>query len=135
MLGLKTKTTALLGDSPAVATIPVADAARAKAFYEGKLGLELNESRPGVATYKSGSTVLFVYETDQAGHNKATAATWPVADVDAVVNELKSRGVAFERYDNLPDTEMHGDVHVTGKMKVAWFKDPDGNILSIVSGD
>jgi catechol 2,3-dioxygenase-like lactoylglutathione lyase family enzyme len=126
---------AMLGDSQAVATIPVTDAARAKAFYEGKLGLELNGTRPGVATYKSGNAVLFVYETDKAGTNKATAATWPVADVDAVVAELKSRGVAFERYDNLPNTEMRGDVHVTGAMKAAWFKDPDGNILSIVSGD
>jgi catechol 2,3-dioxygenase-like lactoylglutathione lyase family enzyme len=113
----------------------VRDAARAKAFYEGTLGLELNEARPGVATYKSGGAVLFVYETDKAGTNKATAATWPVADVDAVVAELKGRGVAFERYDDLPDMEMHGDIHVSGKMKVAWFKDPDGNILSIVSGD
>ncbi|HEY3887694.1 MAG TPA: VOC family protein [Caulobacteraceae bacterium] len=134
MLGATTKH-AMLGDSQAVATIPVTDAARARAFYEGKLGLELNETRPGVATYKSGGAVLFVYETDKAGTNKATAATWPVADVDAVVAELKSRGVAFERYDDLPNTEMHGDIHVSGAMKVAWFKDPDGNILSIVSGD
>jgi catechol 2,3-dioxygenase-like lactoylglutathione lyase family enzyme len=126
---------AMLGDSKAVATIPVRDAARAKAFYGETLGLELNETRPGVATYKSGDTVLFVYETDQAGTNKATAATWPVADVDAVVAELKKRGVAFDRHDDLPGMEMHGDIHVAGAMKVAWFKDPDGNILSIVSGD
>jgi catechol 2,3-dioxygenase-like lactoylglutathione lyase family enzyme len=126
---------ALLGDSQAVATIPVTDTARAKAFYEGLLGLELNEARPGVATYKSGGSVLYVYQTDKAGTNKATAATWPVADVDAVVAELKSRGVAFERYDDLPNTEMRGDIHVNGAMKAAWFKDPDGNILSIVSGD
>jgi catechol 2,3-dioxygenase-like lactoylglutathione lyase family enzyme len=136
MFGTTTKH-ATLGDSQAVATIPVSDAARAKAFYGETLGLTLNEERPGVATYKSGNTVLFVYETDKAGTNKATAATWPVADVDAVVAELKSRGVAFERYDNLPETELHGDIHVSGagKMKMAWFKDPDGNILSIVNGD
>jgi catechol 2,3-dioxygenase-like lactoylglutathione lyase family enzyme len=135
MLG-KTKHV-MLGDSPAVATIPVTDLARAKAFYEGTLGLELNEARPGVATYKSGGGVIFVYETDKAGTNKATTATWPVADVEAVVAELKSRGVAFQRYDDLPETEMHGDLHVSGggKVKVAWFKDPDGNILSVVNGD
>lgn len=125
----------LLGHSQAVATIPVRDAARAKAFYGETLGLELNGERPGVATYKSGNAIIYVYETDKAGTNKATAATWPVADVDGVVAELKKRGVAFERYTDLPDMEMHGDVHVAGQMKAAWFKDPDGNILSIVSGD
>ena len=133
MLGLNQH--AMLGDSQAVATIPVADCARAKAFYKDKLGLKLNEERPGSATYKSGDAIIFVYETDKAGTNKATAATWPVADVDAVVKELKSRGVAFERYDDLPGLAMQGDIHVGGEMKVAWFKDPDGNILSIVNAD
>jgi catechol 2,3-dioxygenase-like lactoylglutathione lyase family enzyme len=54
-------------------------------------------------------------------------------DVERVVRELKAKGVTFEHYD-LPDTRREGDVHIGGHMKIAWFKDPDGNILNIVSG-
>jgi hypothetical protein len=67
-----------------------------------------------------------------AGTNHATALTWTVDDVDDVVRTLKSKGVTFEHYD-LPDTRRQGDVHVSGDLKVAWFKDPDGNILSVVN--
>jgi catechol-2,3-dioxygenase len=124
----------MLGDNRAVATIPVRDGARAKEFYQEKLGLQPMEIRDGVTTYSSGGTAIFVYESEAAGTNKATSATWAVPDVDAVVADLKKRGVAFERYDNLPGMAMKGDIHIgAGDMKVAWFKDPDGNILSIVS--
>jgi hypothetical protein len=75
-----------------------------------------------------------VYESQYAGTNKATAATWIVgADLEGLVRDLKAKGVTFEKYD-LPGTTRQGDVHVAGKTKVAWFKDPDGNILSIVNG-
>ena len=68
-----------------------------------------------------------------AGHETtATALTWAVDDVEDVVRTLKSKGVRFEHYD-LPETRREGDVHVSGDLKVAWFKDPDGNILSVVS--
>ena len=53
-------------------------------------------------------------------------------DVDDEVRKLKGKGVKFEHYD-LPDTKREGDVHVSGDIKVAWFKDPDGNILSVVN--
>jgi hypothetical protein len=60
--------------------------------------------------------------------------TWVVGDeVDQIARELKSKGVAFEHYD-MPGLKLEGDVHVGHGMKVAWFKDPDGNILNIVSG-
>jgi hypothetical protein len=58
--------------------------------------------------------------------------TWEVDDVDDVVRTLKGKGVQFEHYD-LPHTRREGDVHVSGDIKVAWFKDPDGNILSVVN--
>jgi hypothetical protein len=67
-----------------------------------------------------------------AGTNKATALTWTIDDVDDVVRTLKGKEVRFERYD-LPDTTREGDVDVSGHIKVAWFKDPDGNILSVVN--
>jgi catechol 2,3-dioxygenase-like lactoylglutathione lyase family enzyme len=125
----------MLSDNQVVATIPVHDTNRAKSFYHDKLGLTPMDERPGATTYRSGGFTLFVYESDQAGTNKGTAATWLTSDVDGVVKELKTRGVAFERYDNLPGLLTKGDVHVAGEgeFKVAWFKDPDGNILSIMN--
>ena len=62
-----------------------------------------------------------------------TAASWSVGDdLDAVIADLKSKGVTFEHYD-MPDITLEGDVHVMGELKAAWFKDPDGNILNLVS--
>jgi hypothetical protein len=82
--------------------------------------------------FKSGDTIVNVYRSSFAGTNKATAVTWAVDDVDNVVRGLKAKGVTFEHYD-LPDTRREGDVHVSGHIRVAWFKDPDGNILSVVN--
>lgn len=124
----------MLGDRDAIATIAVKDASVAKKFYEGKLGLKPTPGpEPSVLSYRSGNSSLLVYESQFAGTNKATAATWVVGDVDGTVRDLKTKGVAFERYD-FPATAREGDVHVSGNTRVAWFKDPDGNILSIVSG-
>ena len=125
----------MLGDIDALATIAVKDVTVARKFYEGTLGLEpVPTGEHGVLGFKSGSSSLLVYQSQYAGTNKATAATWVVGDaLKAIVRALKAKGVAFERYD-LPNTEHEGDVHVTGRTRVAWFKDPDGNILSIVNG-
>ena len=84
-------------------------------------------------TYASADSRVFVYESKYAGTNKATAVTWISNDVDSVVAGLKARGVTFEHYD-LPQTKREGDVHVAGEMRAAWFQDPDGNILAVVSG-
>ena len=125
----------MLADKDAMATIAVKDTKVAKKFYEGTLGLKPTpEQEPGVLAYKSGNATVLVYESQYARTNKATAATWVVgADVEGVVRALKAKGVTFEHYD-LPGTTRQGDVHVAGKTKVAWFKDPDGNILAIVNG-
>jgi catechol 2,3-dioxygenase-like lactoylglutathione lyase family enzyme len=123
----------VLTDSAAIATIGVKEIDKAKKFYEGVLGFKsTGDDNEGVAVYDSGGSKLFVYQSDFAGTNKATAATWVVGDVDDTVSTLKGRGVAFEHYD-FPDTTLEGDVHVTGKMRAAWFKDLDGNILAIVN--
>jgi hypothetical protein len=82
--------------------------------------------------YRSGNTTLNVYESEQAGTNKATAVTWVVSDIETTVKELNSKGVKFEHYD-MPEMTRVGDIHVGGDMKVAWFKDPDGNILNLAS--
>jgi catechol-2,3-dioxygenase len=123
----------MLNDNEAMATIAVKKVDNAKNFYEGVLGLKpTGDEHEGVVAYDSGRSKLFVYESEYAGTNKATAATWVVDDVDGTVRTLKSRGVDFEHYD-FPETKLEGDVHVSGKMRAAWFKDPDGNILAIVN--
>jgi len=124
----------MLKDSAAIATIGVKTIEDAKKFYESVLGFKSagGDAHEGVAVYDSGGSKLFVYQSEHAGTNKATAATWVVDDVDHTVKTLKGRGVDFEHY-NFPDTKLEGDVHVSGKMRAAWFKDPDGNILAIVN--
>jgi catechol 2,3-dioxygenase-like lactoylglutathione lyase family enzyme len=122
----------MLGSKDAIATVAVHDMARAALFYEGILGFERSRTMgSGVTSYKSGDSSLLVYKSQFAGTNKATAATWNVGgDLDAIVEDLKRKGVTFEHYQ-LPDTRLEGDVHVSDLGRVAWFKDPDGNILSI----
>jgi len=124
----------MLKDNEAIATIGVKKIDSAKKFYEDVLGFkptQKGDEHEGVVVYDSGGSELFVYQSDFAGTNKATAATWVVKDVDGTVKTLKGRGVNFEHY-SFPETKLEGDVHVLGKMRAAWFKDPDGNILAIV---
>jgi catechol 2,3-dioxygenase-like lactoylglutathione lyase family enzyme len=123
----------MLRDTDAVATLAVKNLGEAAKFYEETLGLTRAGSEDDeVVVFESGDTRINVYRSSYAGTNKATALTWPVDDVDDVVRTLKAKGVRFEHYD-LPDTKRQGDVHVSGDIKVAWFKDPDGNILSVVN--
>ena len=124
----------MLGNNEAIATVAVKDLKAAAKFYEGKRGLK-EASREGedLIGYRCGNSVLNVYRSDYAGTNKANAVTWAVGDdVKGVVRALKAKGVIFEHYD-MPGMKLDGDVHIGADMKVAWFKDPDGNILNIVS--
>jgi catechol 2,3-dioxygenase-like lactoylglutathione lyase family enzyme len=125
----------MLGDREAIATIGVRDIDAAAKFYEGILGLKpVPTKEKGVRDYKSGNSNVLVYTSQFAGTNKATAVTWMVGgDIEKVVDALKAKGITFEHYD-FPGVTLKGDVHVFGKLKNAWFKDPDGNILSIVGG-
>src|SRR5262245_7810995 len=123
----------MLRDTNAIATVPVKDLGTAAKFYEKTLGLSRAGAEDGeVIMYESGDTTINVYRSSFAGTNKATAVTWAVDDVEDVVSTLKGKGVKFEHYD-MPNTRLEGDVHVSGDIKVAWFKDPDGNILSVVN--
>jgi catechol 2,3-dioxygenase-like lactoylglutathione lyase family enzyme len=124
----------MLGGKNAGATLAVSDLQRARDFYENTLGLEPLQEVPGSVLYKSGNSVLLVYPSEYAGTNQATAATWAVGDdFEAIVQDLKTKGVTFEHYDDLPDTTREGDVHTMGEVKGVWLRDPDGNILSLIS--
>ena len=125
----------MLGDKDAVANIAVKDLETAKKFYEETLGLtQIGAEGQEVIVFRSGSSTIYVYKSQYAGTNQATALTWVVGkDIEGVVRKLKDKGVNFEHYD-MPDVTREGDIHVAGNMKVAWFKDPDGNILNIING-
>lgn len=125
----------MFADNEAMATIAVRNIAVAKTFYGGTLGLKQSGSEEDeVVTYQCGNSTILVYQSEFAGTNKATAATWTVrGELEEIVRELKAKGVVFEHY-TLPGLQLEGDIHVADAMKMAWFKDPDGNILNIVSG-
>ena len=126
----------MVGDKQVVTTIAVHDVRAAAHFYETVLGLKRLESMGdgGVVLQSAGAPVL-LYQSQYAGTNQATAATWNVgADFDAIVADLQSKRVHFERYDNLPGVRRQGDIHIAGERKLAWIRDPDGNILALGSG-
>jgi len=124
----------MLGNKEAVANLAVKDIDAARKFYAETLGLEqVHAEGDELVVFRSGTSTVNVYRSDYAGTNKATAVTWMVGDdIEAEVSALKAKGVRFEHYD-MPGMQREGDVHRGGDMKIAWFKDPDGNILSLVS--
>ncbi len=124
----------MLGDNQAVATVAVRDLAAAKKFYAEVLGLkQVDAEGEEAVVYKTGAGQLTVYRSQFAGTNRATGVTWNVGQgIDALVRDLKARGVAFEHYD-MPDMKRDGDIHSAGNTRAAWFKDPDGNIHGLVT--
>ncbi len=125
----------MLGQADATPMIAVKDLDRAKSFYEGTLGLETIDEESGeVLTMRSGDTLINVYRSEYAGTNKATSLTFEVDDIQAEVDELKGKSVTFEQYD-MDGLTRNGDIYEAEGMKTAWFKDPDGNILSLYEGE
>jgi len=124
----------MLNQHDATANLAVKDLGRAKAFYTQTLGLkQIDAEGEEVLTFQSGHSNLNVYRSEFAGSNQATAVTWNVPDIEDTVKTLKSKGVKFEHYDDMPGLSRSGDIYASDGMKVAWFKDPDGNILNLVS--
>ena len=128
----------MLKDRNSSAIVAVSDIDRARRFYRDTLGLELvqdgGEDMDGVLGFKTGSTYLIVYRSEFAGTNQANAVTWDMqGDLEAVVADLRAKGVAFERYD-IPGLTWRDGIHKAGDTKLVWFKDPDGNILHLIEG-
>jgi predicted enzyme related to lactoylglutathione lyase len=123
----------MLQTSPIYAYIPAKDMARARRFYEDKVGLRPKEETNGGVVYEfGGGTAAFLYLTPNAGTSKASQAFWSVQDVDAEIQALKARGVQFEPYDELPGERSPQGAVIDGGAKAAWFKDSEGNIMAIV---
>ena len=122
----------MLQSFPLYAYIPAKDVARARRFYEGKLGLKPTQEIAGGVVYEfAGKTACFLYSTPNAGTSQASQAFWQVEDIEREVAELKARGVVFENYD-VPGEKSPSGVVTAGGAKAAWFKDSEGNILAII---
>ena len=122
----------MLGKADATPMVAVKDLDRARKFYEDKLGLKAKTEWGEGVTLESGDTRINLYRSEFAGTNKATALNFDVDDIDKEVGELKEKGIFFEHYD-LPGLQRQGDLYVgEGGFKTTWFKDPDGNILSLM---
>jgi catechol 2,3-dioxygenase-like lactoylglutathione lyase family enzyme len=122
----------MLQHAPMFAYIPATDVARARQFYEGKLGFKPKAEQAGGVIYEFGKqTACFLYPTPNAGTSSASQAFWLVEDVDREIAELKGRGVVFETYDMPGEKSASGAVSAGGA-KAAWFKDTEGNILAII---
>ena len=122
----------MLQQCPLYAYIPAADMARARQFYEGKLGWKPHQEIAGGVAYEfAGGTACFLYLTPNAGTSKASQLFWEVKDIEREVAELKGRGVKFEDYDLPGDKSPEGIVTADG-VRAAWFKDSEGNIMAII---
>ena len=122
----------MLQNSPLYAYIPARDVARARRFYEEKLGFKARQDIAGGVVYEFGKgTACFLYPTENAGTSKASQAFWQVEDIEREVAELKKRGVKFEEYD-MPDMKTKNSIFTGGGAKAAWFKDSEGNILAVI---
>ena len=121
----------MLTNAPIVPYIPVANVARARRFYEEKVGLKPKQEYAGGVIHECGKeSWVFMYPSPGAGTSKASTAFWAVDDVAAEVAELKARGVMFEEYD-MPGIKTVNSIATGGGAKTAWFKDTEGNILAI----
>ena len=123
----------MLQDSPMYAYIPAKDMARARQFYESKVGLKPSQQTNGGVVYEFGrGTAAFLYPTPNAGTSQASQAFWSVADVDGEIEALKARGVVFEHYDDMPGERSAAGAITAGGAKAAWFKDSEGNIMALI---
>ncbi|NPC54656.1 VOC family protein [Caenimonas soli] len=125
----------MLQDSPMYAYIPAKDLARARKFYEEKVGLKPSQETNGGVVYEFGKgTACFLYPTPNAGTSQASQAFWSVADVDREIEALKAKGVVFEDYD-MPGEKSAAGAITAGGAKAAWFKDSEGNIMALIQDD
>ena len=122
----------ILGRSELVAFVPTTDAARARAFYEGVLGLRLvSDEKPFAIVFDANGTMIRVTTVPELKPQPFTILGWRVANIEATVDRLAAAGVEFQRYKGMNDSDPRGIWNSPSGARVAWFKDPDGNVLSL----
>jgi catechol 2,3-dioxygenase-like lactoylglutathione lyase family enzyme len=119
-----------LGQAPLIAFVTTADASRARAFYRDTLGLPLVSETPFALVFDVAGTMLRVAIAQTITPAAQTVLGWEVADITATVDDLTARGVVFTRYDGM-DQDDQGVWTSPAGGRIAWFHDPDGNLLSL----
>jgi catechol 2,3-dioxygenase-like lactoylglutathione lyase family enzyme len=120
----------VLGDADYVGFVPVRDAVSARAFYEGVLGLRVVDESPFALVVDAHGTTLRITPVGELTPQPFTIAGWVVPDIEATVRALVSAGVAFDRFEGMDQDDL-GIWTTPGGDRVAWFRDPDGNTLSL----
>ena len=125
----------MLKDHASSAIVPCTDLARTRAFYSEILGLPLIADHGNGFVFATGATRLNIYLSDYAGTNRANAVVWAVDDyVETIAAALRAKGVTLDEYPEGFDSVVEG-IHVRGTLSVIWFRDPDGNVLHVTSGN
>jgi predicted enzyme related to lactoylglutathione lyase len=121
----------MFANDPIYASLPAADLERARRFYAEQLGLTPESELPQGLWYRCGKDTRFgVFPSEGEASGTHTQALWLVEDVESAVAALKARGVVFEEYD-LPSLKTVNSIATAGQIKGAWFKDSEGNLLSL----
>jgi len=121
----------MLKDSKAFSGFSVDDIPKAKQFYGGTLGLEVSEAQGLLTLHLAGGATVLVYPKPNHVPATFTVLNFPVADIEKAVERLTKSGVRFERYEGTLKTDKLG-IFRGGEPLIAWFKDPAGNILSVL---
>jgi catechol 2,3-dioxygenase-like lactoylglutathione lyase family enzyme len=122
----------MLKDCTAVPTVPTKDMAGSRRFYEEVLELPVDGEMEGMGVwYRTGTGILFLYESEFAGTAKHTLVSFETDHFDEDIQQLRDGGVRFETYDNVPGVEWNGDIADMGDSRGVWFTDPAGNILGM----
>jgi catechol 2,3-dioxygenase-like lactoylglutathione lyase family enzyme len=120
----------MLASGKMIGFVPTKGAQKARAFYEGKLGFQFVSDDPFALVVRAGESTIRVAKAQDFTPAPYTVLGWEVKDIDAVVRWLQKQGVACEKYPFVEDREL-GIWTAPNGDKVAWFKDPDGNVLSV----
>ncbi len=119
----------MLDSAQLVGFAATADAVRARAFYESTLGLQMMAEDPYGMVFDANGTTLRIAKVKAVAPPPYTSLGWSVDDIEGVVRELTKRGVTFERYEGMSQDDL--GIWSFGAARIAWFKDPDGNLLSV----
>jgi catechol 2,3-dioxygenase-like lactoylglutathione lyase family enzyme len=120
----------MLSSSKLVGFVPTKDSLKARAFYEGKLGFQFVSDDQFALVMRAGETMIRIAKAQDFTPASYTVLGWEVRDIETIVRWLTQRGVIFEKYPFVQDREL-GIWTTPGGDKVAWFKDADGNVLSV----
>jgi catechol 2,3-dioxygenase-like lactoylglutathione lyase family enzyme len=122
----------ILGTSKIIAFAPVTNMEQAREFYEGVLGLHLvTDEKPFALVFDANGTMLRVTPVGEHHPAQFTILGWDVESITSTVEKLTARGVTFLRFPGLNENDPQGIWSAPSGAKIAWFKDPDGNVLSV----